>query len=111
MDEEWERIIVRTIQGFPEPEREAIFDLWYDWLASFPVEPFYKSWEEFAAARDDPAALYSETRIYIKRVRNEIRDLEIPKTNRQRIVKALAAVASVFVVIFMAFTRLFSRSE
>jgi hypothetical protein len=111
MDEEWERIIVRTIQGFPEPESDTILDLWYDWLASFPDEPYYKSWEEFTSLRDDPATLYSETRIYIKRVRNEIRDLEVPKSNRQRIVKALAAVASVFVVIFMAISRLFRASE
>ena len=111
MDENWEKKIEHKIDGFPEKERNAILAIWYDWLDSSPTDPYYQSWEEFAAERDDPIALYSETRVYVKRVRNELRDMEIPQSNRQRIARALAAVASIFVIFFVAISRLLGRSE
>jgi len=111
MDEDWERIIEHSIEGFPMQERDAILEIWNDWLLTSPTTPFYTNWEEFASLRDDPNTLYSETRIYIKKIRNKIRDMEIPQTNRQRFARALAAVASIFVVFFMAISRLFSKSE
>ena len=111
IDENWEKTIEHKIDGFPEKERNAIFAIWNDWLDSSPTTPFYQSWEEFAAERDDPMELYSETRVYVKRVRNDLRDMEIPQSNRQKIARALAAVASIFVVFFVAVSRLLSRSE
>lgn len=111
IDENWEKIIEQKIDGYPERERNAILEIWYDWLDSSPTVPYYESWEEFAAERDDPITLYSETRVYVKRVRNELRDMEIPQSNRQRIARALAAIASIFVVFFVAISRLLGRSE
>jgi len=50
-------------------------------------------------------------RVYLKRVTNELRELEVPLTNWQKVAKALAAVASVFLVIFLALSRVMRGAE
>lgn len=109
--DEWENSIRNTITSFPKPHRDTILEIWSEWLQTNPEPPLYESWSEFASLRDDPDSLFTETRIYIKRVTNELKDLEIPKTIWQKIAKALAAVASVFLVIFLAISRAFRSTE
>lgn len=108
---DWEANIRGTIEGFPEPHREEILDIWIKWLESNPEEPLYKSWEAFSASADDSEALYTERRVYLKRVKNDLRDMEIPLKNWQKVAKALAAVASVFLVLFLAISKLFRAAE
>jgi len=111
MTTDWESKIRATIEGFPEPHREEVRDIWIEWLETNPEEPLYKSWEVFSASADDAEALYTERRVYLKRVKNDLRDMEIPLKGWQKVAKALAAVASVFLVIFLAISRLFRATE
>lgn len=111
LDEKWEREIREKINLFPKGERDKILHIWNQWLDSNPVAPYYESWIEFASHYDDSTALYTDTRVYIKRVRNELKNFEIPKSNRQRVAEILAAIAGVFVLIFVTISRFFSSSE
>ena len=111
IEDDWEPKIRRTIERFPNPQREEVLTIWDNWIESIPTRPFSESWSEFSLEYDDPTALYTDTRVYIKRVRNELRDFEIPKTTWQKAAKTLAAAASIFVVIFMALSRLIGKSE
>ncbi|UCE11141.1 MAG: hypothetical protein JSW61_04170 [Candidatus Thorarchaeota archaeon] len=99
------------IERFPSPYREDILNIWNDWLDTDPVPPYYLSWSEFSSQRDDSEALYTETRVYLKRVRNEIRNHELPMTLWQKVAKGLAAIASVFLVIFLALSRVARGSD
>jgi hypothetical protein len=108
---EWEQKIAGVIRGFPEPQGSSILNVWHEWLASNPEKPFHEGWSEFASSRDDPDALYTETRVYFKRVSNELRELEIPLGTWQKVAKALAAVASIFLVIFLAISRVARASD
>ena len=108
---DWEVKIRTTIEGFPEPHREEILDIWYRWLETNPEAPLYKSWTAFSESADDKEALYTERRVYLKRVKNDLRDMEIPLKGWQKVAKALAAVASVFLVLFLAISRLFRATE
>ncbi len=108
---EWEEKLEKVIDGFPSPYDQSIRNLWEEWLASSPESPYYNSWSNFAVARDDQELLYSEKRIYVKRVTNELRELEIPLTTWQKVAKALAAVASIFLVIFLAISRVARATE
>jgi hypothetical protein len=106
-----EKQIVATIEEFPEPHRSNIMGLWNKWLATNPEPPFYSSWSDFSDQYDDSSSLYNEQRIYLKRVKNELRDLEVPLTLWQKIAKGLAAVASVFLVVFLALSRVARGSD
>ncbi|TFF91140.1 hypothetical protein EU545_05415 [Candidatus Thorarchaeota archaeon] len=109
--EEMEQRIRNTIDDFPSPYCEDIHSMWDTWLATNPEEPYYLSWSEFASKDEDDSSLFNEKRIYIKKVSNELRDLEVPKTFWQKVAKALAAVASMFLVIFLALSRVSRAAE
>ncbi|MHA1741545.1 MAG: hypothetical protein ACTSVD_05580 [Candidatus Thorarchaeota archaeon] len=97
--------IRRVISRFPPPHRDDILRLWEQWVATSPAPPYYVGWSAFAREVDDSQQLYSEKRIYMRRVTNELRELEVPKTMWQKVAKALAAVASFFLVVFLALSR------
>jgi hypothetical protein len=111
MTTDWQDKIRDTIEGFPEPHREEILQLWIEWLETSPESPLYESWVVFSTKADDEEALYTERRVYIKRVKNDLRDIEIPLKGWQKVAKALAAVASVFLVLFLALSRVFRAAE
>ena len=108
---EWEDKITAIIEQFPSPYNNSVLGVWDEWLKTNPDSPFYESWSDFSSARDDEEALYTETRVYFKRVTNELREREIPPTSLQKIAKALAAVASIFLVIFLAISRVARASD
>jgi hypothetical protein len=109
--ENWENEVRETIERFPQPHKDKILEAWYEWLQTGPEAPFYQSWSDFASRFDDQEALYTELRVYIKRVTNELRNREVPMTLWQKAAKALAAVASVFLVIFLAISRVARAAE
>lgn len=111
MTTDWENKIRDTIEGFPEPHREEILQLWIEFLETNPEAPLYESWETFSASTDDEEALYTQRRVYLKRVKNDLRDMEIPLKGWQKVAKALAAIASVFLVLFLALSRVFRAAE
>ena len=111
MTTDWQDKVRDTIEGFPEPHREEILQLWIEWLETSPESPLYESWVAFTSKADDEEALYTERRVYIKRVKNDLRDIEIPPKGWQKVAKALAAVASVFLVLFLALSRVFRAAE
>ncbi len=111
LSRETERQIIATIQEFPEPHKSDILSLWDEWVASKPEPPFYSSWSEFSNQYDDSSSLYNEQRIYLKRVKNELKEIEVPLTMWQKIAKGLAAVASVFLVVFLALSRVARGSD
>lgn len=108
---DWENKIRNTIEGFPEAHRDKILQLWFEWLETEPQTPLYEDWAEFSCKIDDEEALYTERRVYLKRVKNDLRDFENPLKGWQKVAKALAAVASVFLVLFLAITRVFRVAE
>ena len=107
----WEEKVRKTIEGFPLAHRDDILKVWNEWLETNPEPPLYKSWSEFSLKLDDTEALYTERRVLLKRVTNELRDLEVPLSNWQKVAKALAAVASLFLVLFLALSRAFRIAE
>ncbi|MFW9976029.1 MAG: hypothetical protein ACFFDQ_12235 [Candidatus Thorarchaeota archaeon] len=109
--EEWESRIQDIIRGFPSPYREEILEIWFEWLKANPESPYYQSWNEFSSKIDDQDALYTETRVYLRKVKNELRESEMPLNLWQKVAKALAAVASVFLVIFLALSRAMRVTE
>ena len=109
--DDWEKRVHETIIGFPSPHREEILELWYEWLKLNPESPLYQSWTEYSSKLDDQEALYTERRVYLRKVTNELRDLEIPLTRWQKVARALAAVASVFLVVFLALSRAMRVTE
>lgn len=111
MTTDWDEKIRQTIDGFPEPHREEILQLWIEFLETNPAIPLYESWTAFSAKADDEEALYTQRRVYLKRVKNDLRDMEIPVKGWQKVAKALAAVASVFLVVFLALSRVFRATE
>ena len=111
ISKDWETKVRRIIERFPTKHATTILNIWYDWLKTNPQSPFYTSWSDFASERDDSESLFTETRVYVKRVTNELRDLEIPNTLWQKVAKGLAAIASVFLVIFLAVSRIARASE
>lgn len=108
---EWEEKIRSSIQRFPTPHNDTILGYWVEWLSSNPIAPFYESWTEFASMKDDEEALYTEERVYVKRVTNDLREYEVPLKTWQKVAKALAAVASIFLVIFLALSRVARASD
>ncbi|TFG32941.1 hypothetical protein EU528_01935 [Candidatus Thorarchaeota archaeon] len=108
---DWQDKIRDTIEGFPEPHREEILQLWIEWLDTNPESPLYQSWVAFSSKADDEEVLYTERRVYIKRVKNDLREMEIPLKGWQKVAKVLAAVASVFLVLFLAISRVFRATE
>ncbi len=108
---DWENKIRNTIEGFPEAHRDKILQLWFEWLETEPQSPLYESWADFSSKIDNEEALYTERRVYLKRVKNDLRDMEIPLKGWQKVAKGLAAVASVFLVLFLALTRVFRVAE
>jgi len=109
--ENWENKIVATIEDFPEPYRVEMLQLFREWVNTDPEPPLYSSWAEFSSKTDNQEALYTERRVYLKRVKNDIRDLENPPKGWHKLAKALAAVASVFLVVFLAISRVFRGAE
>ena len=111
LPKDWDTRVQESIERFPQPHRDKILAAWYEWLQTSPEPPLYESWSEYSTKFDDQEALYTETRVYLKRVTNELRDLEVPMTTWQKVAKALAAVASVFLVIFLALSRVMRGAE
>ncbi|TFH06877.1 MAG: hypothetical protein E4H14_09770 [Candidatus Thorarchaeota archaeon] len=111
MSNDWDNKVRTTIEGFPEPHRQELLQLWNEWLETNPESPLYKSWATFSSGADDEEALYTERRVYFKRVRNDLRDIEVPLKGWQKVAKVLAAVASVFLVLFLALSRVFRATE
>lgn len=108
---EWEEEIEKVIASFPPPHSTSIGKIWDDWLAQNPEPPYHTAWSDFASTKDDQESLYTETRIYLKKVTNELREFEIPLTTWQKVAKAFAAVASIFLVIFLAISRVARASD
>ncbi|MFW9848460.1 MAG: hypothetical protein ACFFF4_04925 [Candidatus Thorarchaeota archaeon] len=108
---EWEEKIRKSIQNFSHPYNTTILGYWDEWLATNPESPFYESWNQFASLKDDQEALYTEIRVYLKRVTNDLREFEVPLNTWQKVAKALAAVASIFLVIFLALSRVARASD
>lgn len=111
LPDDWENRIQETIRGFPSPHREEILEQWFRWLKTNPNAPLYDSWATYSSNFDDQEALYTERRVYLKKIVNELRDFEIPMTRWQKVAKTLAAVASVFLVIFLALSRAMRVTE
>ncbi|MHA2043173.1 MAG: hypothetical protein ACXAAO_04095 [Candidatus Thorarchaeota archaeon] len=111
LDDGWKSRIQDVIEGFPEPHREEILELFIEWIATNPDQPLYQNWSEYSSKTDDQEALYTERRVFLKRVTNELRETEIPLKRWQKVAKALAAVASVFLVIFLAISRAMRVTE
>ena len=111
MTSDWQDKIRDTIEGFPEPHREEILQLWIEFVETNPEAPLYKSWVTFSAKADDEEALYTQRRVYLKRVKNDLRDMEVPLKGWQKVAKALAAVASIFLVVFLALSRVLRAAE
>lgn len=101
----------KTIEEFPEPHRSEILDLWEEWLETSPELPLYVSWTQFSSRFDDQAALFTERRVFLKRVRNELRELEVPLKLWQKVAKGVAAIASVFLILFLAISRVFRVAD
>ena len=101
----------KKIEEFPEPHRSEVLDLWDEWLNTNPQSPLYVCWAEFSSAFDDQSALFTERRVFLKRVKNELRELEVPLKSWQKVAKGLAAVASVFLIIFLAISRVFRVND
>ena len=100
-----------TIEIFPEPHRSEILELWDEWLDTNPQSPLYMSWSEFSTKGDDQNALFTERRVYLKKVKNELRDHEVPLKTWQKVAKGLAAIASLFLVVFLAISRVFRVAD
>jgi hypothetical protein len=109
--DDWESRVHETINGFPSPHREEILEQWYKWLKGNPETPLYQSWADHSSIIDDQEALYTERRVYLRKIANELREMEVPLTRWQRVAKVLAAVASVFLVIFLALSRAMRVTE
>jgi RNAse (barnase) inhibitor barstar len=99
------------IEEFPEPHRSDMLELWEDWLETNPQYPLYISWSEFSARSDDQDELFTERRVFLKRVKNELRDQEVPLKIWQKVAKGLAAVASLFLRVFLAISRVFRVTD
>jgi hypothetical protein len=108
---DWKARVQEVIEGFPAPHREEILETYIEWIETTPAEPLYQSWSEFSSKIDDQEALYTERRVYLKKVTNELREIEIPLKRWQKVARALAAVASVFLVIFLAISRAMRVTE
>ncbi|NOR39210.1 MAG: hypothetical protein GQ580_06460 [Candidatus Thorarchaeota archaeon] len=111
LDDSLLRTVEETIERFPVAHRDTILKIWNDWLDTNPQDPFYASWSDFSSQHDDQEALYTETRVFLKKVANELREREVPRTSWQKIAKALAAAASVLLVVFLALSRAFHAEE
>jgi hypothetical protein len=109
--EDWASRVQEIINGFPSPHREDILEQWNKWIETNPEQPLYQSWADHASSIDDQEALYTERRVFLKKVTNELRDMEIPLTRWQRVAKTVAAIASVFLVIFLALSRAIRVTE
>ncbi|MGY5864497.1 MAG: hypothetical protein RTV41_07815 [Candidatus Thorarchaeota archaeon] len=109
--DDWETRIQEVIEGFPAPHRDEILELYIEWIETNPEEPLYQGWSEYSSKFDDQEALYTERRVYLKKVTNELREMEIPLKRWQKVARALAAVASVFLVIFLAISRAMRVTE
>lgn len=108
---DWESQVRELINGFPSPHREEILEQWYKWIKTNPEPPLYQSWTDYSSTFDDQEALYTERRVHLRKVTNELREMEIPMNRWQRVAKALAAVASIFLVIFLALSRAMRVAE
>lgn len=111
IDDKVEARINTVIDRFPEPHGSEIRDIWAKWTATNPEAPLHVSWSRYAAEFEEQSLLYSERRVYLRRITNELRDAETPRNNWQKIAKALAAVASAFFLFFMALTRAARAAE
>ncbi len=109
--EDWEIRVKEVIEEFPEPHKEEILKVYIEWIETNPEPPLYQEWTKYSSKIDDQEALYTERRVYLKRVTNELREMEIPLTRWQRVAKVIAAVASVFLVIFLALSRAMRVTE
>ncbi len=103
--------VKKKIEEFPEPHRSEVLDLWDEWLDTNPKSPLYVNWAEFSSRFDDQTVLFTERRVFLKRVKNELRELEVPLKAWQKVAKGLAAVASVFLIIFLAISRVFRVTD
>ncbi len=111
VEDTWEEQIESTIRSFPSTHRDDILKLWFSWLDTNPESPLHESWTEYSRNSDDTEALFTERRVYLKRVANELRETENPPSRLQRIAKGLAAVASLFLIVFLALSRAFRVAE
>lgn len=111
LPDDWESRVRDIINGFPSPHREEILEQWYKWVKTNPEPPLYQSWADCSSTFDDQEALYTERRVHLRKVTNELREMEIPMTRWQRVAKALAAVASIFLVVFLALSRAMRVAE
>ncbi|MHA2425708.1 MAG: hypothetical protein ACXAEF_13035 [Candidatus Thorarchaeota archaeon] len=109
--DEWEDKVRKTIHKFSPPHNNTILGYWDEWLDSNPEPPYHESWTEFASHKDDQEALYTDERVYLKRVANDLREFEVPLSTLQKVAKALAAVASIFLVIILALSRVARASD
>ncbi len=107
----WETRIQEVIEGFPSPHKDEILELYLEWIETNPEKPLYQNWTEYSSKIDDQEALYTDRRVYLRKVKNELRVMEIPLKRWQKVAKALAAVASIFLVVFLAISRAMRVTE
>jgi hypothetical protein len=81
------------------------------WLKTNPETPLYQSWTDHSSIIDDNEALYTEKRVHLRKITNELREMEIPLKRWQKVAKVLASAASVFLVIFLALSRAMRVTE
>ena len=105
LPDDWESRIREVIGGFPSPHREEILEQWNEWVKTNPETPLYQGWTEYSSTIDDQEALYTDRRVHLRKITNELREMEIPLTRWQRVAKTLAAIASIFLVVFLAISR------
>ncbi|TXT55853.1 MAG: hypothetical protein BAJATHORv1_30236 [Candidatus Thorarchaeota archaeon] len=101
--------VLSKIEKIPSPHKENVLDIWERWLESKPQQPYFEDWFIFAQQYDNQQELFTETRVYIRMVRNALKDLETPKTIYRKVRKAIVSIASFFFVIFLAISR-FARA-
>ncbi len=46
LDDEWKSRIQEVIEGFPEPHRTEILELFIEWIETNPDQPLYQNWTE-----------------------------------------------------------------
>ena len=99
------------IEEFPEPHRSDMLQLWEEWLKTNPQHLLYISWSAFSAKNDNQNDLFTERRVFLKRIKNELRNHEVPLTLWQKVAKGLAAAASLFLIVFLAISRVFRVTD
>ncbi len=111
MEQEWISRIEGIIEGFPEPHRDIVRGLWNKWLKQNPAPIYFENWDNFIKKNYTPEPLYDEVMIFIKRISNELKELEFPPKGWQKVTKVLASATGALVVGVMILSRILRATE